>query len=239
MQIKQVVVHFWAPWCEPCSLLDTVLAQLCSDTPSIKGARVEAEEQPDIAEKYNISAVPLFLFFSNGKEVERLEGADPAALTATFSKLTSSSSSKASLGNTTESAQQNNTNKLASAPTAVETQTTEALQQQLQELINQQPVMLFMKGNPDAPRCGFSSKVANALKSNGIEFGHFDILSNEAVRQGLKEYSKWPTYPQVYAKGELVGGCDIILELAETGELKVCLLCFVKKRWMYIYVLMS
>ncbi|CAI0407439.1 unnamed protein product [Linum tenue] len=80
--------------------------------------------------------------------------------------------------------------------------------------------MLFMKGNPDAPKCGFSSKVVNALKEEGVTFGSFDILSDEEVRQGLKAFSNWPTFPQLYYKGELVGGCDIVLELRTDGALK-------------------
>ncbi|KAI3931686.1 hypothetical protein MKW92_037834 [Papaver armeniacum] len=80
--------------------------------------------------------------------------------------------------------------------------------------------MLFMKGTPNEPRCGFSSKVVNALKEDGVNFGSFDILTNEEVRQGLKTYSNWPTFPQLYYKGELIGGCDIVLELHGSGELK-------------------
>jgi Grx4 family monothiol glutaredoxin len=77
-----------------------------------------------------------------------------------------------------------------------------------------------MKGTPDAPRCGFSSKVVNALKEEGVSFESFDILSDEEVRQGLKVFSNWPTFPQLYYKGELIGGCDIIMELRDNGELK-------------------
>jgi Grx4 family monothiol glutaredoxin len=77
-----------------------------------------------------------------------------------------------------------------------------------------------LQGTPDAPRCGFSRKVVDALRAAGEEFGSFDILSDEAVRQGLKELSQWPTYPQLYVKGELLGGCDIVLEMHEAGELK-------------------
>ncbi|KAK8956353.1 Monothiol glutaredoxin-S17 [Platanthera guangdongensis] len=96
----------------------------------------------------------------------------------------------------------------------------ETLEDRLKNLILSSPVMLFMKGNPDAPRCGFSSKVVGALRDGGISFGSFDILSDEEVRQGLKAYSNWPTFPQLYYKGELIGGCDIVLELSTTGELK-------------------
>ena len=77
-----------------------------------------------------------------------------------------------------------------------------------------------MKGTKQEPRCGFSRKVVSALADTGADFETFDILEDEEVRQGLKEYSDWPTYPQLYVKGELVGGCDIILEMAADGSLK-------------------
>lgn len=96
----------------------------------------------------------------------------------------------------------------------------ESLEDRLKNLVSSSPVMLFMKGTPDAPRCGFSSKVVNALRGEGISFGSFDILSDEEVRQELKAFSNWPTYPQLYFKGELVGGCDIVMELQSDGELK-------------------
>lgn len=94
-----------------------------------------------------------------------------------------------------------------------------ALEERLQKLINQAPVMLFMKGHPEQPRCGFSGKIVGILKEHNVAFDSFDILTDEEVRQGLKEYSNWSTYPQVYAKGKLVGGLDIIKELAEEGSL--------------------
>uniref|UniRef100_A0A3B5YW41 Glutaredoxin domain-containing protein n=1 Tax=Triticum aestivum TaxID=4565 RepID=A0A3B5YW41_WHEAT len=99
----------------------------------------------------------------------------------------------------------------------------ESLEDRLKALISSSPVMLFMKGNPDNPRCGFSSEVVNALRGAGISFGSFDILSDEEVRQGLKTYSNWPTFPQLYYKSELMGGCDIVLELKKSGELKATL----------------
>mmetsp|Transcript_8951 Transcript_8951/g.39547 ORF Transcript_8951/g.39547 Transcript_8951/m.39547 type:complete len:269 (+) Transcript_8951:328-1134(+) len=93
------------------------------------------------------------------------------------------------------------------------------LDDRLRELINQEKVMLFMKGNPQAPRCGFSTKIVDVLNENGIKYGSFDILSDDDVRQGLKKLSNWPTYPQLYSKGELIGGLDIVKELEEMGEL--------------------
>jgi Grx4 family monothiol glutaredoxin len=94
------------------------------------------------------------------------------------------------------------------------------LKARIQHLVNKSPIMLFMKGTPQDPRCKFSRKVVQALGEEGVVYGSFDILSDESVRQGLKEYSNWPTYPQLYVKGEFIGGCDIILEMHQNGELK-------------------
>ncbi len=78
--------------------------------------------------------------------------------------------------------------------------------------------MLFMKGSPDQPRCGFSRQTVEVLSENDIQFASFDILSDEEVRAGLKVYSDWPTYPQVYVHGTLVGGLDILKEMLATGS---------------------
>lgn len=93
------------------------------------------------------------------------------------------------------------------------------LNTRLKQLISKEPVMLFMKGSPGAEKCGFSRTITGLLKDNNVRYGFFDILGDEEVRQGLKEYSKWPTYPQVYSNGELIGGLDILKELIEGGEL--------------------
>eukprot|EP00924_Labyrinthula_sp_SR-Ha-C_P009238 augustus_masked-scaffold_2-processed-gene-17.50-mRNA-1 protein AED:0.01 eAED:0.01 QI:0/-1/0/1/-1/1/1/0/468 len=93
-----------------------------------------------------------------------------------------------------------------------------ALEDRLKQLINRGAVMLFMKGEPEAPQCGFSNKMVALLNENGIKFSSFDILSDEEVRQGLKKYSDWPTYPQLYVKGELVGGLDILQEMVNEEE---------------------
>jgi len=105
----------------------------------------------------------------------------------------------------------------STVPTATEPK--EDLNTRLGKLINHAPVMLFMKGSPEAPQCGFSSKIVDILKKNDVEFKSFNILADEEVRQGLKTYSNWPTFPQLYAKGKLIGGLDIVKELAEDGEL--------------------
>jgi len=94
----------------------------------------------------------------------------------------------------------------------------------VQELIQQQiaenDVILFMKGNAQAPMCGFSAKAVNILKSCGVPFAAVDVLQNEEIRQGIKVYSNWPTIPQLYIKGEFIGGSDIISEMFASGELQ-------------------
>ena len=85
------------------------------------------------------------------------------------------------------------------------------------------PVVVFMKGVPDAPRCGFSSLVVQILDHLGVDFVGVDVLQSDDLRQGIKTYSDWPTIPQLYVKGEFVGGCDILREMYETGELKTFL----------------
>lgn len=94
------------------------------------------------------------------------------------------------------------------------------LKDRLKELINQADIVLFMKGDKYVPQCGFSAKVVDILNEMEKDFTTFDILVDEEVRQGLREYSNWPTYPQLYYKGELIGGCDIVSEMYEAGELQ-------------------
>jgi len=86
--------------------------------------------------------------------------------------------------------------------------------------INNNDICLFMKGTADAPQCGFSMAVSNILKILNVKFKTINVLENQEIRQGVKEFSEWPTIPQLYIKKEFVGGCDIVKELYENGELK-------------------
>ena len=96
----------------------------------------------------------------------------------------------------------------------------ESLNDRLKALINRDPVMVFIKGTPEAPRCGFSRTIVGLLNElEGVTYGYYDILGDEQVRAGLKTYSDWPTFPQLYAKGELLGGLDIVKEMHASGEL--------------------
>jgi monothiol glutaredoxin len=93
------------------------------------------------------------------------------------------------------------------------------LRKRIADTIGKDRIMLFMKGNPAMPQCGFSAAVVSVLKQVGVPFGTFNILADQELREGLKEYSHWPTYPQLYVDGKLVGGADIVRDLHEKGEL--------------------
>ncbi len=95
--------------------------------------------------------------------------------------------------------------------------------ERIEKMVTSYPIMVFMKGTPDAPQCGFSSRVAMVLKDHGKPFASFDVLSDPEIRQGVKEYAQWPTIPQLYIKGEFVGGSDIVSEMYISGELQTML----------------
>ena len=94
------------------------------------------------------------------------------------------------------------------------------INEKIKTLIKQNPVCLFMKGTPDSPQCGFSMAVSNVLKHLNVKFNGINVLVDETLRQGIKDYSDWPTIPQLYINEEFIGGCDIVKEMFENGELK-------------------
>jgi len=95
----------------------------------------------------------------------------------------------------------------------------ESLKQKIESTINKDRIMLFMKGSPSMPQCGFSAAVVSVLKEEGVQFGSYNILADNELREGLKAYSNWPTFPQLYVDGKLVGGCDIVRAMHAKGEL--------------------
>jgi Grx4 family monothiol glutaredoxin len=137
--------------------------------------------------------------FQNQKAVHRIDGVDIADLSNAVKALAGTSS--------------------ATSSSSAAEKKTESLEDRLVKLINKSKVMIFMKGDRNAPRCGFSKQLIQIMNEIGVEYDTFDILTDEEVRQGLKTFSDWPTYPQVYVKGELQGGLDIIKEMKASGEL--------------------
>ncbi|BDA45546.1 probable Glutaredoxin-3 [Coccomyxa sp. Obi] len=209
-----VAVFFWAPWSHPCKQLDLVFAELAKEYPNAKFLRVQAEEVSDITDRFDVTVVPYFVLLKQGAVVDKIEGANAAALTQAVQKHFARTPEAASKPQAAASTSTSSVPANGAATTAVSSE------QRIKDLMNAQPVMLFMKGTPDVPRCGFSRKVVDALRSEGEEFGSFDILTDEAVRQGIKKISDWPTFPQLYVRGELLGGCDIVMEMKQSGELK-------------------
>lgn len=97
------------------------------------------------------------------------------------------------------------------------------MQEQIKQTVTANDIVLFMKGNANFPQCGFSGKAIQILTALEAEFVTVDVLSNDQIREGIKQYSNWPTVPQLYVKGEFIGGCDIMTEMYESGELKSAL----------------
>lgn len=193
---KLIVVHFYADWAVQCQQINDVLLELSKDrqiiASGVKFNKVEAESLPDVSQKYAIQAVPTCILIKNSVEVGRIDGANAPELTKKVKFYSSDNTSTSKVN--------------------------EVLKDRLQKLINFDPVMLFMKGNPDQPQCGFSRTLVQILNEQKVKFKSFDILTDEQVRQGLKEFSNWPTFPQLYMKGELIGGIDIVKELVASGE---------------------
>ncbi|KAI8121191.1 hypothetical protein FF38_00868 [Lucilia cuprina] len=188
---KTSVVLFSADWAEQCKQVQDVLEDLTKLLgDKLAFIKITAEDFPEIAMKHQIDAVPTVIIFAKGTAIDRVDGVDIASLTAKCKKLGAAATSE------------------------------QPLEERLKSLINKAPLMIFMKGDRDAPRCGFSKQLIAIVNELGLPYETFDILSDEEVRQGLKTFSDWPTYPQVYVKGELVGGLDIIKELKANNELE-------------------
>ncbi|KAF8885486.1 glutaredoxin [Infundibulicybe gibba] len=209
------LINFWAPWAEPCKQMNEVVSELARKYPTVLVLQVEAEEQAEIAESFDIEAVPSFVVLRGHTLLDRISGADAPALTQALTKHTAAPTYHPQSQTNLAPAQP----KESHFPSDSEKQETpEELEQRLQKLMNQSKVVLFMKGTPEVPRCGFSRKIAGLLKDHNVDFSHFDILEDESVRQGLKKLNDWPTFPQLIVNGELVGGLDIVQEMIENGE---------------------
>jgi len=144
--------------------------------------KIEAEQLADIAETFEVTAVPFFVLVKNNKILTRISGANPPSLTTALQLHTSTSSLPA--------AQETK----APAPPLAPEQPAEDIDARLTKLVKAAPVMLFMKGTPSAPQCGFSRTLVGILREKNVRYGFFNILADEDVRQGLKTFSDWPTY---------------------------------------------
>lgn len=210
--IHKGVLLFTASWHDGCAPIAAVLSALAATTNQVFVGSVDAEAVPALTDKYHVTAVPTVVFLQGEVVLERLEGGvEPAQVTVAFQRLLAATVEEISSTPSAAAAA------VAQTPAVVDPE--QALKQRLDALIRTDTVMLFLKGTPSAPRCGFSRQAIELLQEHKVPFGSFDILSDEEVRQGLKKHSNWPTYPQIYVHGELQGGLDILKEMAEEGSL--------------------
>ncbi|KAJ4468655.1 thioredoxin [Lentinula edodes] len=205
------VLNFWAEWAEPCKQMNAVTVELANKYPSVLFLQIEAEVQSDISESFDIESVPSLILLRGHTLLQRISGADAPALTTAVAKFASSPSINPLSRTDLLPAKASNAVIEVADP-------SEDLESRMTRLMNQSKVVLFMKGSPDAPRCGFSRRMTGLLRDQKVDFTHFDILSDEGVRQGLKKRNDWPTFPQLIINGEFVGGLDIVQEMVENGE---------------------
>lgn len=182
--------------------MNEVFEELSRNYPSILYFIADAEDFEDLADSFDVEQVPTFVMVESGKKVDQVVGANPAALKSMLEKYSK------------VKPQQQVT--ISPVP-------EKSLNEKLVKLINSQPVMVFIKGTPSSPQCGFSRQLVEILDESECAYGSFNILEDDQVRQGLKEFSNWPTFPQVYINGELIGGLDIIKEMVESGEFQSAL----------------
>jgi Grx4 family monothiol glutaredoxin len=203
------------PSLTPNGVFATLAAQSSPETTLFLS--IDAEDLPDISESYDVSAVPFFVLLKNNTILEKISGADPTKLSSSISKHSGGSAASFSLPpaqSTTIPAASTTPPSSAAAAEPEE----EDLNTRLGKLVKAAPVMLFMKGTPAAPQCGFSRQLVALLRERGVRYGFFNILADDEVRQGLKTFSDWPTFPQLYLEGQLVGGLDIVKEEFENDE---------------------
>ncbi|XP_024886512.1 glutaredoxin-3 [Temnothorax curvispinosus] len=189
---KLSVVHFYAPWAEQCSQVNDVLEEMSEmeQYKEVKFAKIEAEDEPEVSLKSGVAVVPTVLLYRDGNVLGRVDGANVPELTEKIKHFLNNKDAE------------------------------ESVEDRLKKLVNQAQCMLFMKGNPANPRCGFSRTIVSILDGYKTDYKSFDILQDNSVREGLKKFSNWPTYPQLYVNGELIGGLDIVKEMDESGELE-------------------
>lgn len=227
-----LVLSFHTPWAAPCTQMRTILETLASlypatTPPSISFLSINAEELPDISEKYDVTAVPFLVLVRDKTVLQNISGSDPIKVREAIEKhyqsaaTGSAGAEKQSIPPPLTAVAREQPQPSASGgssgvdgtpgTTAEEAPPSrEELFARLAELVKAAPVMLFMKGTPSGPQCGFSRQLVGILRENNVKYGFFNILADEDVRQGLKEFADWPTFPQLWVKGELVGGLDIV-----------------------------
>ncbi|TAQ85037.1 hypothetical protein B7494_g6639 [Chlorociboria aeruginascens] len=227
------IINFHAPWAAPCAQMTTVLKTLASsypatDPPTTSWVSMNAEDVMDVSDSFGVTAVPYLVLTRNNQVLETVSGSDATKVRAAIEK-NYKVSGEGSNGEEAATTNGEAKNLSSYAPTEDDPTTApefssgelkqdkEDLHKRLSTLVKAAPVMLFMKGTPSAPQCGFSRQLVALLRENSVKYGFFNILADDEVRQGLKEFADWPTFPQLWVDGELVGGLDIVKEEAASN----------------------
>ncbi|KAH8930032.1 thioredoxin [Atractiella rhizophila] len=224
------LLYFRAEWAEPCTKagdgMDTLVKELSTKWPKVLFLEIEAENLPDVAESFDVDSVPHCILLRGHSLLARITGTQLSQLTDALT-LHSNRDIRPPLSQSDKKPESPEAIAPASAHAIngngyvpPENETQEQLEKRSKELMTQSDVVLFMKGTPEEPRCGFSQKIVGILKEEKVEFKTFDILKDEGVRSALKTINNWPTFPQLIIKGEFVGGLDVVKEMRENGELK-------------------
>lgn len=191
------IICFWASWVDASVSMIDVFSDLSGIHKDILFVTVNADLHSNLCKTYNVEAVPVFVILEYGNQIDVLEGADALKLSTLLDSL---------------------------KPQQITLEDPDkSMARKLNDLVNLAPVMVFMKGTPENPECGFTRTLVNILESNNIKYKSFNILRDQVVREELKKYSNWPTYPQIYKDGSLIGGLDIIKELNNNNELQIAL----------------
>ncbi|PLW45670.1 hypothetical protein PCASD_07067 [Puccinia coronata f. sp. avenae] len=219
------ILYFRAEWAEICRTADPVIKSLSEKWKEPLFVEIEAESLPEVAESFEVSSVPCFVILRGHQLLSRIVGAELPQLESDVEKFVKASQNNQTngkyevLSETTQKPQPpssgTSANKPQSGVSSTEDETEEQLFARCKSLMQQSKVVLFMKGDPKTPRCGFSQQTVKILQDLNIEFTTFDILTDEKVRQGMKKLNSWPTFPQIIIKGELVGGLDILKEMIQ------------------------
>lgn len=220
---KLIALYFHTPWASPCIQMNKVISTL-ADSVQYKSTTflsINADNFPEISDLFDITAVPYFVLIKNGTILKELTGADPKEFVNALEYFGDSNDSAATTGATTTTTQSPTVTSSSNAPTPSiqQEETPEQLNARLEKLTTAAPIMLFMKGTPSAPQCGFSRQMVAILREHQVRFGFFDILKDDSIRQGLKAFSDWPTFPQLYIGGDFQGGLDIIKENLSEDDL--------------------
>ncbi|KAI0172112.1 glutaredoxin [Hypoxylon sp. FL1284] len=211
-----LVIFFHAPWAAPCAQMGTVLNALAEEyakegSPATSWVSVNAEELVDVSETYDVVAVPFVVLQRDSQVLDSISGSNAAVVRKAVEKHAPRDGTAAPTNGQTPAGET-----LANGEVGGELLSPEEeLKKKLHGLVNAAGVMLFMKGTPGEPQCGFSRQMVGILRERSVKYGFFNILADDDVRQGLKVFADWPTYPQLWVAGELVGGLDIVKEELE------------------------